>query len=274
MRVLVTGSAGFIGSHLVAELAKGHSVVEFDIKDSPSQDVRSLDAVISAAKGAEAIVHLAALTLDAESVQKPKEYYETNVIGTFNVLEAAHRLGIRTVLNASSAATGGTSPYGTSKLCGELLCGSYATTYGLRAASLRLFNVYGGGNGKGVVNAFFSRIKEGKPVTVHDDGEYVRDYVHVHDVVATVGGFLAEGFEPGVYEVGTGVGTSVNRLADTIEKIVGRKIGRTYEPRQTAGIRSSVAKSACVRKPISLHEGLRETWEDFDKAKNVKCNNF
>jgi len=261
MRVMVTGSAGFIGSHLVEELSKRHSVIEFDIKRSQSQDVRSLDAVMEAAKGADAIVHLAALCLDAESVQKPLEYFTTNVAGTFNVLEAARRLGVRTVLNASSAATGGSTPYGVSKLCGEKLCESYARTYGLRAASLRFCNVYGGGNDKGVVFAFFSRIKAGEPVVVHDDGEYVRDYVHVRDVVATIERFLAGEFEPAAYDVGTGVGTTVNELVKAMERVTERKISVDYVQTSYNMVRSSIAKRACAANPIKLGDGLKELWQ-------------
>ena len=258
MRVLVTGSAGFIGSHLVEALSGEHTVVGFDIKDSPVQDVRSLAAVTEAAKGADAIVHLAALTLDSESVKKPGEYFETNVIGTFNVLEAAHRLGVRAVLNASSAATGGTSPYGTSKMCGELLCGSYVNTYGMTVASLRFFNVYGGGNDKGVIRAFVERARAGKPVAVHDDGEYVRDYVHVRDVVATIENYLDGSFVPGTYEVGTAVGTTVNDLVKSVERVTGRKIGIEHERTSYKIIRSSVAKKPCVANPVRLEDGLAE----------------
>jgi len=263
MRVLVTGSAGFIGSHLVQLLRSrgGIEVAEFDIRNSASQDVRSLDSVVAAAKGADAIVHLAALTLDAESVQRPAEYFETNVIGTFNVLEAAHRLGVRVVLNASSAAAGGTTPYGTSKLCGELLCGSYARTYGMRAANMRIFNVYGAGNDKGVVHAFFGRIREGRPVIVHDDGEYVRDYVHVRDVAAAIEKFLSGDFEPGVHEIGTGVGTTVNGLVKAMERAVGRKINIEREQTSYNKVRSSVANASCVADPIRLENGLKELWQ-------------
>jgi len=262
MRVLVTGSAGFIGSHLVQLLRSraGIDVAEFDIRNSPSQDVRSLDAVSAAAKGADAIVHLAALTLDAESVQRPAEYFETNVIGTFNVLEAAHRLGVRVVLNASSAASGGSTPYGASKLCGEMLCGSYARTYGMQAASLRMFNVYGDGNDKGVVYKFFERVRESRPVTVHDDGEYVRDYVYVRDVVAAIERFLSGSFEPGVYEVGTGVGTTVNQLAKAMERVTGRTLAVEHEKTSYSVLRSSMAKRPCVENPTGLEQGLAETW--------------
>lgn len=263
MRVLVTGSAGFIGSHLVKALSRKHSVVGFDISDSPSQDVRSLAAVKEAAKGADAIVHLAALTLDSESVKIPGEYLETNVIGTFNVLEAAHKLGVRIVLNASSAAVEGSSPYGTSKMCGELLCGSYANTYGMLVASLRFFNVYGTGNDKGVIRAFVERVRAGEPVTVHDDGEYVRDYVNVRDVVSAIENYLDGKFVPGTYEVGTAAGTTVNDLVKVVERVTGRKVVIEHERTSYKIVRSSVAKKPCVANPVRLEDGLVEMWKEW-----------
>ncbi|MFH1623061.1 MAG: NAD-dependent epimerase/dehydratase family protein [Candidatus Aenigmatarchaeota archaeon] len=263
MRVLVTGSAGFIGSHLVQLLRSrgGMEVAEFDIKDSPLQDVRSLDAVAAAAKGAAAIVHLAALCLDPESVQKPLEYFTTNVIGTFNVLDAARQLGIRKVINASSAAIEGSTPYGVSKLCGEKLCESYAKTYGIRAASLRFYNVYGGGNDKGVIFEFFNRVKARQTIVIYDDGEYVRDYVHVRDVINIIERFLEDNAaEPGVYEVGTGTGTSVNQLVDLIEEVAGARVERAYESCPYNRVRRSVSTATCVRDPLQLREGLKEMW--------------
>jgi nucleoside-diphosphate-sugar epimerase len=261
MKILVTGGRGFIGSHLVKHLSRKHSVIVFDIKDDPKKDVRKLNNLLKVSKGVDAIVHLAALCIDPESFKKPWEYLMTNILGTINVLETARRLKVKKVINISSAAMGLSSPYGISKLHGEQLCELYSKLYKMNVVSLKIFNVYGEGNNKGIIKEFFMRIKKNLPLTIHGDGEYTRDYIHVRDVVKTINDFIEKDFKPGVYEVGSGVGTTVNQLVEIMREITGKKIKTKYERVPYERIRSSVAQNTCVVNSIKLKDGLKELWE-------------
>jgi UDP-glucose 4-epimerase len=260
MKIIVTGGKGFIGKHLVKELRKKHNVIVFDIKDGLEKDVRILENLLKSCKGADIIVHLAALCLDSESFEKPWEYLTTNILGTINVLETARRLGIKKVIYTSSAAAGFSSPYGISKSYAEQLCEIYNRLYKMNVISLRIYNVYGEGNNKGVIREFFMRIKKNLPLIIHGDGKFVRDYIHVKDVVRTIEDFIEKDHKPGVYEVGTGIGTSVNELVKIMKEITGKKIEIKYEPISYERIRYSVAQNTCVKKPIKLRDGLKELW--------------
>jgi len=266
MRILVTGDKGFIGFHLIRKLSKGHYVVGFDIKDGPEKDVRKLDNLLNSSKNVDVIVHLAALCIHPESVEKPLEYLTTNILGTINVLEVARRLKIKKIINMSSAGFGLTSPYAISKLFGEQLCELYSKLYGINIVTLRIFNAYGEGNDKGVINKFFSAIKSNKPVTIHGDGEYVRDYVYVKDIVNIIKKIIEKNLGSGTYEVGTGIGTDVNELIKIMERVTGKKMEVKHEPLSYDIIKFSVAKKSVVKNPIKLEVGLKELWKSFIKG--------
>lgn len=258
MKILVTGSKGFIGSHLIEELSKFHEIVTFDIKDDKNEDVRNLDALIRKSKNCDAIVHLAALCLDSESVEKPYDYYTTNLLGTLNVLETARKLGIKTVINASSAGVGDRTPYSISKFHTEKLCDSFNKSYGLNTIILRIFNVYGKRNTKGVIQEFMKRLRENQPITVNNSGKQVRDYIHVKDVEKTIKNLLEDDYAFGTYEVGTGVGTSVNQLVKILTEITGKKPLIKYKKLPYEEIMYSISKKSIVRNPIKLEDGLKE----------------
>jgi nucleoside-diphosphate-sugar epimerase len=222
MRVLVTGGAGFIGSHLVERLVKdGHDVLVMDdlstgnldnlrgiIDPNDSRnfrqlDIRSYEDCADCVRDIEAVFHLAALGSVPRSVENPHGTNAVNVDGTLNMLEAARRNGVERFINSSSSSVYGeqlqpakheemtcrpTSPYGVSKLAAERYCCAYYDTYGLTTVSLRYFNVYGprqhpGGPYAAVIPRFITQALRGEPLTVYGDGNQTRDFTYVADVV-------------------------------------------------------------------------------------------
>jgi nucleoside-diphosphate-sugar epimerase len=131
-----------------------------------------------------------------------------------------------------------------------------------------MFNVYGEGNDKGVIRKFLIKIKNDMPLTVHGDGEYVRDYIYVEDVVSTIKDFVEKNHKSGVYEVGTGIGTSVNELIGTIEKITDKKLEIINEPCPYDIIKDSVSKKSVVKNTIKLEVGLTKVWNSIMKGEN------
>lgn len=251
MRVLVTGGAGFVGSHLVrALLERGDAVRVLDDlstgrreRVAPPQeglewipgDVRDAGAVARAARGVDAVLHQAAMVSVPESTADPAGAMDVNGVGTARVLHEALQQGCPRFVLASSSAVYGpgadvptpesaplrpASPYGASKVAAEHVLGACARADGVVAISLRYFNVYGPGQVLGlgasaVIPAFITAALLGEPLRVHGSGEQTRDLCHVSDVVRA--NLLALEADPALagraFNVGTGVGTSVAELA-------------------------------------------------------------
>ena len=246
MRALVTGGAGFIGSHVVEALvARGDEVhVVDDLSKGKREqvpaaatlhvhDIREpLDAIVRES-GAQAIVHLAAQADVRVSVGDPAFDAAVNVLGTVNVIEAARLVGARVVFASTGGAIYGEcerparesdpclplSPYGAAKLAGEGYLGAFARLYGAPHVSLRFGNVYGprqDPHGEaGVVAIFLGRLREGAACRIFGDGSQSRDYVYVEDVARATLAAL-DGDSGGVFNVGTGTATSVLELYDDL----------------------------------------------------------
>jgi UDP-glucose 4-epimerase len=263
MRILVTGGAGFIGSHLTdAFLNRGDQVTVVDDLSAGSEarldelvvlhtqsiiEAGPLAALVEEIRPA-LVCHLAAKIDVRASVTSPADDAQVNVVGTVNVLEAARRVGARVLFCSSGGAIYGRdapiptvesvpplpeSPYGVAKFCAEQYVGVYNRLHGTAHAVLRLANVYGPrqdptGDG-GVVAIFCSRVLAGKRPTVYGDGRQTRDYVYVGDVVAA---FLAaaDTGRPGSWNVGTGIETTVLDLAATIGEAAGRPVEPEFAP--------------------------------------------
>lgn len=214
---LVTGGAGFIGSHLVKSLSNEASI--FDKAMNPKDDILDNKQILIASKSKTRIFHLAALTSVPDSLIHPEHYFETNVKGTFNVLEACRKNDISELIFTSSAAVYGNptyfpidekhplnplSPYGLSKVLGENLINFYAENYGLKASIFRLFNVYGPGAKGGIINKLRECKLNKTTFPINGDGSQTRDFVHVNDVVKT---FISA--KPGIFNIGSGKEYSV-----------------------------------------------------------------
>ena len=298
---LVTGGAGFIGSHIVKELIRqGQKVTVLDNLSggkldnlSPVQDkiifiqgdICDFDTVKKACQGVNYVLHLAALISVAESMAKPQETAQINVQGTVNVLEAARQCGVKRLVFSSSAAVYGTrpelpykedtpidcqSPYAWSKQAGAELCQLYTKAYGLEAVALRYFNVFGTGQNPNsayaaVIAKFMQLAAENKPLGIDWDGLQSRDFVNVKDVVQANLLAATKGVPGEIYNVASGRTYTLLELADTIERVSGRKLARISRPKRPGDVHESSADiskiTALGYKPsVTLEEGLKEMW--------------
>ncbi|OLB51374.1 MAG: UDP-glucose 4-epimerase [Candidatus Rokubacteria bacterium 13_2_20CM_2_70_11] len=299
MRILVTGGAGFIGSHVTDRLlADGHTV---DVVDNLSTgrrervnaaarlfvcDLRSarLDGAFAAARP-EAIVHLAAQAAVPRSVADPRFDASVNVLGTLAVLDAARRVAVRRVVYISTggAVYGDTdvlptpedhptrpaSPYGVSKLAGERYLECWAGLTGTPTLTLRLANIYGPRQDPqgeaGVVAIFTARLLGGAECVVNGDGEQTRDYVYVEDVADAAARALANPDATGVVNIGTGVATSVNDLYRRLARQVGVTRPARHAPARPGEQRKSLLDAARAKALLgwtattSLDAGLAKT---------------
>jgi len=279
-KILVTGGAGFIGSHLVDRLMKeGYEVVILDnffsgdienIKNHLESemlylvkgDVRSSDNVKEAVRNVDAVFHLAAIVSVPLSIENPLLVNDVNVTGTLNLLEASLKADVKRFIYASSCAVYGEvdrlpidercptnplSPYAVSKLAAECYCKIFCDNYGLDTLCLRYFNVYGlrqtGDSYSGVITQFIDRLKQRKPPIIYGDGQQTRDFVHVKDIVEA--NMLALNCQLGAGEminVGTAKSTTINELANFLIEFFGQAHLRpVYRAPREGDIRNSYA---------------------------------
>jgi len=287
MRYLVTGGAGFIGSHTVEELVKrGHRVVVLDdlstgkisnIAEVGSkielmrESITNLNAVREACRGADCIVHLAAQTSVPRSVKDPIETNLINVNGTLNVLVAARDAKVKRVVFASSCAVYGIasllpipestglapiSPYGLSKQVGEAYGRVFQDLHGLEFVSLRYFNVFGprqdpGSPYSGVLSIFNAALLAGTPITIYGDGEQSRDFVYVQNVVDAILQSAEATNAPGlILNIGTGNRYTLNQTLTVLEKITGRPARAIHAAPREGDIRDSQADITLAQRSI------------------------
>ncbi len=302
MKVLVTGGAGFIGSHVVDRLLQeGHDVVVVDnlVTGKRSNvpkaaqfykiDIENpkLERVFRNERPS-IVMHLAAQMNVRRSVDDPMFDAQVNVLGTLNVLEQASRHGARKVIFSSSGGaiygeqqtfpaaevhvTQPLSPYGISKLCGEHYLSYYSRLSGIQAVSLRYANVYGPRQDPegeaGVVSIFIQKMLHREQAVVNGNGRQTRDFVFVEDVVEA--NLMALGPEvQGIYNVGTGVETSVNDLFHLLVELTKSELKEVHGPAKKGEQARSVLDSTKIRTEMGwepkfdLREGLRETVEFF-----------
>ena len=243
--ILVTGSSGFIGSHVAEEaLKKGYRVKGLDLKENDNAaiefikgDIRDKSAVSKAMEEIDFVIHLAAVTSVVEFEKNPVECFDINVNGFLNVLSTAHEKGIKKIAYASSAAvyTGEHfsdtmpldyskqhNPYSQSKIINEMHSDYFFHSRDLNSIGLRFFNVFGEGeNEKGqyasIATQFLKSKERGEPLIIYGDGSQERDFIHVSDV-AKITLMLLEKGSSGVYNVGTGKAISYKNIGEIIDK--------------------------------------------------------
>jgi UDP-glucose 4-epimerase len=302
MKILITGGCGFVGANLIFHLQElgGHEIVVLDNESLGKRshiegadvhflhgDICDEQMLLRALEGADAVVHLAADTRVMDSIADPRKNFEVNVQGTFNLLSAMREQGVTRIVNAS---TGGAiigeadppvhermmpapiAPYGASKLAVEGYLSAFAGAYGFHAVSLRFSNVYGPRSfHKGsVVAEFLRRVMAGEPLTVFGDGEQTRDYVFAADLCDGITRALTSDVN-GVYQLGTGRGTSINALIDTIRDVVGPDfpVEVDYQDSRAGEIKHTWCDISKARDGLGyapetvLGDGLAETWSWF-----------
>jgi UDP-glucose 4-epimerase len=294
MRTIVTGGAGFIGSNVAdALLARGDEVHVLDDlskgkrENVPAEaelhvaDIREPDDVFDAVRP-DAVLHLAAQADVRTSVERPHYDADVNVIGTVRILEAARRHGAGVVFASTGGAIYGEcdrpatedaprrplAPYGTSKLAAEEYLATWNRLYETEHVSLRFGNVYGPRqepHGEaGVVAIFMGLLQDGGTPKIFGDGRQTRDYVYVGDVARAA--LLALDQRGGVYNIGTGVETSVLELYDAIQRASGIEREPSFEPPRLGELQRSVLDISLAERELgwkperTLAEGLAETW--------------
>ena len=298
MKVLVTGGAGFVGANLVRLLvAEHHSLRILDdfstgIRDHLAVpnieivegDVRDAQAALSTCKGVDAVVHLAAQTGVPASLQAPREDFEINVLGTLNLLEACRKEKVDRLILASSNASIGrqdpparedkaplpVSPYGAGKLAAEAYCLAYQGSWGVNTIALRFSNVYGpfSKHKSSVVAQFLKDASKGELV-INGDGGHSRDFIYVSDLCRAIVRSLQCPLGGEVFQIATGVKTSIKQLAETVLEVTGCPAQLVFKPARRGDVRTNYseirkAKDMLDWEPrVDLRTGLQHTWDWF-----------
>jgi UDP-glucose 4-epimerase len=299
-RVLVTGGAGFIGSALVRLLAeRGDDVRVYDNLSTGSAelleetgteliegDVRDVGALEQAAEGHDVVFHLAAGTGVLPSIEDPFADFDLNARGTLAALWVARRVGAGRFVFASSNAPLGAgaypaseekpvaplSPYGAGKAAGEAYCSAFHGAYGLNAVAVRFSNAYGPRSAhKGnVIPVFLKRILAGQELVVYGDGAQTRDFVYVDDLAAgLVLASTADGIGGEVFQLASGIETSLNSLVSLLAEVTGREPAVRHEPARPGEILRNYSLIDKAQERLgyapetTLAEGLRKTYDWF-----------
>ncbi len=277
-KVIVTGGAGFIGSHLSEELAQRdyHLSILDDLSNGKRENLSAilnkpnveliqgnttdLALLQKLFKDIDYVFHLAAMASVPRSIDNPQLCHAINVTGTLNVLIAARDNKVKKVVNASSCAVYGDapglpkkedmpinplSPYAVTKVAAEAYCQIFDKVYGLPSVSLRFFNIYGprqnpDSDYAAAIPRFIKTASQGKPLVIFGDGKATRDYTYIKDIVS-VYILAAESNSTGIYNIGSGKSTTVNELARLINRLVGSTVKPVHQPPRAGDIVHSLA---------------------------------
>lgn len=314
--ILITGGCGFIGTSLIDSLLKKNpdqrirvldslvtgsekdlvEVVDFEVVDVQNLfgggkkvtlvkgDIRDQDLTEKVAEGVTTIVHLAANTGVGPSVEDPRLDMECNVIGTFNMLEAARINGVDKFVFASSGAPAGeveppiheelpphpVSPYGSSKLAGEGYCSSYYRTFGVNTVCLRFGNVYGprSKNKASVVAKFIKQALNGETCAIYGDGSQTRDFIYIHDLVRAIESAILASVGGETFQIATGRECTVSEVAELIKQTLmenGKGVEITHEVKRLGDVMRNYSDTSKAKKILGwcsetdINTGISQT---------------
>jgi UDP-glucose 4-epimerase len=323
-RYLITGGCGFIGTSLIARLLRENPETNIRVLDNLfvgtkadlsevtssiekelsvkatgieliEGDIRDFDACNKCCNGIDIIVHLAANTGVAPSIENPRYDMEANVIGIFNMLEAARQNHVKKFIFASSGASIGeveppihekkvprpVSPYGASKLAGEAYCSSYYLSFGIKTVSLRFANVYGplSKHKNSVVAKFLKQAFSGETLEIYGDGSQTRDFVYIDDLIQAIILSVKSDIGGEVFQVATYKETTVNEIADKIKNIIenetGKKVSIVHGKTRLGDVKRNYSDISKAKRMLGfspehdLDKGLKNTFEYF-RLKNER----
>lgn len=298
--VLITGGAGFVGTNLAFRLLRegNYKIYVLDNFSNTSNrkylqtsenlvvhdaDLKDKDALNQYLKGKDYVVHLAAHTYVRESIEDPDYNFRENVITTFNLLNSSVKAGVKHFVFASTGAAIGNqtppiheemvakpiSPYGASKLTGEAYCSAFSEISDMRCTALRFSNVYGpySEHKTSVVTKFIKRFMNDEEIEIYGDGTQTRDYLYVEDLCEVFLGIFRSSYKFNIFQVASGVETSLNSLIDILEDKFNKRIRRKYLDFNKGEVRYNYADISKVKKILSfslnytLEEGISRTIE-------------
>lgn len=309
MKIIITGGAGFIGSHLIEKLIRSKKIKKIILIDNfedgnrrniskivkhkklkiVKSDITNINSIRKYFKGINAVIHLAAIADIVPSIENPKNYINTNFNGTINILESMRYYGVKKIIYAASSSCYGIPkkyptdekekispeyPYAFSKYVGELAIQHWAKIYKLNYISLRLFNVYGTrsrthGAYGAVMGVFLKQKLSNKPYTIVGDGKQTRDFIFVSDVVNAFEKALFSSKKNKIYNVGANNPKSINELVSILE---GKKIfipKRPGEPKITNAKIKKIKRELNWRPKISLSKGIKLLLKDINYWSNA-----
>lgn len=229
MKILITGSKGFVGTHLINRLKKNNEIISYDLKEG--KDVLDEELLNKYLKGVDIIIHLAAFVDGNESWKKPEKYLINNGLGTYKVIKSAIKNKVKRIIIFSSAAVYGSplTPYGASKMWAEAAARSYSDQ--IETVIVRPFNIYGKGQNPVygyVINNFSKGIKENGKVNIYGNGNQTRDFIFIDDVIDVVEKLIKSKVSSNPIDLGTGKETKISDLAEVIGKILQKKYKINY----------------------------------------------
>ncbi len=265
MKILITGSSGFVGSHLVNKLSKKHTVIGYDLVNK--EDILDEKLLSKKLRGVDMVIHLAAFISATESWEKPLDYMRNNTLGTLSVVDCAIKVGVKKMIFFSSAAVKAKplTPYAISKINAENILSLYKNR--MNIVIVRPENIYGPGqkaNYGYVIHNFIKAVRSGDKINIYGNGKQTRDFVYVDDVVESIDSIIEKKIKNETLNIGTGNAVSIKYLAFLVCKILKRKTPIQFKPARNeprnsfADVRTLSRVGIDYKKFKDVEEGIKD----------------